>query len=234
MSEKTIYKSYLHVSKKKFVLSIIQPDSLEKIYEKEVFLGNNLNSIKFEELDYFLENNIYKVEKIIGSFIKDISIIYESPDIFLTDLSIRNNNNGDFLNDSSLSRPLLDAREAFLKSLGENRIVHMFIKNYKVNKKDYSFLPKNLKCEYFSLDIRFICIPNYIIKNLEVRMKKFQISIDKILSSDYLQSFFNDSEKDLIIWALQIDKGYNENEVKFNKKMSKNMGFFEKFFNFFS
>tara|TARA_B100001121_G_C18652479_1_gene604786 strand:- start:1291 stop:1512 length:222 start_codon:yes stop_codon:yes gene_type:complete len=73
-----------------------------------------------------------------------------------------------------------------------------------------------------------------MIKVLEDRMKKFQISIDKILSSNYLKSFFNDSEKDLFFWALRIDNGYNENEVKFNKKTQKNKGFFEKFFNFFS
>ena len=132
MTENTIYKSYLFVSKKKFVLSILRTDSFKKIYEEEIFLGNNLESIEFDKLDYFLENNIYKIEKIIGSFIKDISIIYESPDIFSIDMSIKNNNNGNFLTKSSLSRPLIDAREAFLKSLGDSRIIHMFVKNYKV------------------------------------------------------------------------------------------------------
>ena len=234
MTENTIYKNYLYISKKKFVLSILQPENFKKIYEEEIFFENNLSIIEFDKLDYFLEKKIYKVEKKIGSFIKDISIIYESQDIFSIDVSIKNNNNGNFLNNASLSRPLLDAREAFLQSLGDNRIIHMFIKNYKVDKKDYSCLPKNLKCEYFSLDIRFICIPYYMIKVLEDRMKKFQISIDKILSSNYLKSFFNDSEKDLFFWALRIDNGYNENEVKFNKKTQKNKGFFEKFFNFFS
>ncbi len=234
MTENTTYKSYLYVSKKKFLLSILQTDNLEKIFEEEIFCENNHDGIEFKKLDCFLEKNIYKIEKALGSFIKDINIIYDSPDSFSIDLSIKNNNNGDFLTNASLFRPLLDAREACLKSLGENRIIHMFIKNYKIDKKDYSSLPKNLKCEYFSLDLRFICIPYDIIKDLEIGLKKFQISIDKILSSNYLKSFFTDNEKDLIIWASHIAKGYNENEVKFSKKLVKNRGFFEKFFNFFS
>ena len=73
-----------------------------------------------------------------------------------------------------------------------------------------------------------------MIKNLESRMKKFQISIDKIISANYLKSFFNEKEKDLSIWAMNIDNGHNKNEVQFHKKMFEKQGFFEKFFNFFS
>ena len=234
MTDFSSYKSFLFISKKKFVLSIFQLENKEKIYEEETLVENNSNEIEFEKLDFFLENNIYKVEKIIGNFIKDIVIIYGLDDLFQVDVSIKNNNSDDLLSNSSLSRPLLEAREVCLKTLENYRIIHMLIENYKVNNETYSYLPKNLRCEYFFLDIKFISIPENMIKNLESRMKKFQISINKILSANYLMSFFNESEKDLGIWAMNIDNGYNKNEVQFYKKILEKQGFFERFFNFFS
>mgnify|MGYP001360059880 CR=1 FL=1 len=234
MIKDSVYISFLFISSKKFILSVLQSDNTKKIYEEEISNNNNSNKIEFDKLDIFLEKNIYKVERIIGSFIKDIIIIYESEDIFPIDVSMKNNNNGDFLNNSSLSRPLLEAREACLKSHKENKIIHMLIENFRVNNKNYSFLPENFKCEYYFLDIKFICISKEITKNLEICMKKFQISVYKILSGSYLETFFNESEKDPIIWAMYINNGYNKNEVSFHEKTIKKQGFFEKFFNFFN
>ena len=234
MTDFSAYKSFLFIGKKKFILSIFQSDNKKRIYEEEIFIKDDSNKVEFEKLDFFLENNIYKVEKIIGNFIKDIIIIYESDDLFQVDVSIKNNNSGDLLNYSSLSRPLIEVREVCLKTLENYKIIHMIIENYKINDKSYPFLPKNLRCENFFLDIKFICISENMIKNLESRMKKFQISIDKIISANYLKSFFNEKEKDLGIWAMNIDNGHNKNEVQFHKKMFEKQGFFEKFFNFFS
>ena len=110
----------------------------------------------------------------------------------------------------------------------------MLIDNYHFNNKDYSYLPKNTKCENFSLDLRFICISNDIVKNLEEILKKFQISINEILSAEYIKSLFNHIDDDLILRGKQVLDGFNQNEVKFSKKIIRNKGFFERFFNFFS
>ena len=234
MTEGTIYKSYLHISEKKFALSIFKSENSKKIYEKTLSLENFSNRIKFTELNDFLETNIYDIEKKIGSFIEEICIIYDSKDLFQTMISIKNNNNGNQINYKSLSRPLQIAREECVKTLGNNKIIHMMINKYTIDNKEYSDLPKDLNCKYFSLDIKFICISREIIKKLEILMKKFHISVKEIISANYLESFFNDSEKDLDIWAMRIDNGFNENEVRFNEKIRKNKGFFERFFNFFS
>ena len=108
----------------------------------------------------------------------------------------------------------------------------MLIENYQIDSKDYSLLPKELKCNYFSLDVKFICLSEIFIKNLEKCLSRYQISIDQIISSNYVRDYFGDNH-DLYRKARQITEGCNPNEIKFYNKSPKNKGFFEKFFNFF-
>mgnify|MGYP001311979532 CR=1 FL=1 len=69
---------------------------------------------------------------------------------------------------------------------------------------------------------------------MEEILKRFQISINQVVSANYIESLFEDSEDDLFIKTRYVVEGFNENEVNFHKKILKNQGFFEKFFNFFS
>ena len=69
---------------------------------------------------------------------------------------------------------------------------------------------------------------------MENVLKKYQISINHILNADYVKSIENEDQADLFTMSLKIIDGYNENEVLIIPKLSKNKGFFERFFNFFS
>ena len=69
---------------------------------------------------------------------------------------------------------------------------------------------------------------------MENILKKYQISINRILNSDYVNSFTSDGQNDLFETSMKIIDGYNENEVIIIPKLTKNKGFFERFFNFFS
>ena len=110
----------------------------------------------------------------------------------------------------------------------------MLIDNYIVDNNSYSLLPKNLKSDYFSLDIRFICLPDNIVKNLEDILKKYQIAIQQIVEASYIINFNKQSVDDIFLKTKNILEGSNNNEVKILKKIRKNKGFFERFFNLFS
>ena len=110
----------------------------------------------------------------------------------------------------------------------------MVIDNYLVDGKNYSIFPNDLKCDLFSLDLRFICLGNDYIQNLENVLRKYQISINHILNAKYVKSIENEDQDDLLKMSLKIIDGYNENEVLIIPKLIKNKGFFERFFNFFS
>ena len=120
------------------------------------------------------------------------------------------------------------------KTLEKKKIIHMLIDNYIIDGKNYSNYNSNMSCNNFSLNVRFICLPNNIIENLEKILKKYQIAIQQIVEINYLNDFFKDNGKDIFLNAKDLILGGNTNEVKLLEKSKKNKGFFEKFFNFFN
>ena len=48
----------------------------------------------------------------------------------------------------------------------------MLIDNYRIDEKTLNFLPENLNCNYFSLDVTFICFPDEKIEKLRDNFQK--------------------------------------------------------------
>ena len=93
---------------------------------------------------------------------------------------------------------------------------------------------KKKNCNNLSIDVSYICLPKRISKTIEDVLRKYQISLDRILSLDYLNSFLDNKNENLYATAQKILDGFNENEVYIADKNSKKSGFFERFFNFFN
>ena len=110
----------------------------------------------------------------------------------------------------------------------------MMIDNYIVDNKNHPFLPEGVKCNNFSMDIKFLCISNHLIKNLEKILKKYQISLNRLVSANYIKKFLPTEQKDIFLMAKKIINGHNPNEVFLIEKTQKNKGFFERFFKFFN
>ena len=139
------------------------------------------------------------------------------------------------INLKSLSYLINEAKENCKKTIDERRIIHLIINNYKINNENYSSLPKDLNTKSLSLDLKFICLSNEIIKNLEEILNKYQISLSQIVDADYISEFLNNkNNKNIFLMTKKILSGYNPNEVLLVNKSNKNKGFFEKFFNLFS
>ena len=103
-----------------------------------------------------------------------------------------------------------------------------------IDNKFYTFLPKNVNCNHFSLDTEFICLSKNLIENIEKILKKYHISLNQILSASYLKKFKNNTENNIFTTASRIISGHNSNEVLLIGKINKKQGFFERFFNFFN
>ena len=88
MSNETNFETFLFINKKKFVLCVIHNTSFETIYVDEMLLSDN-SEFKFEMLNEFLEKNIFKVEKTLKNFVKDIDIILDNKEFFSVKMSIK-------------------------------------------------------------------------------------------------------------------------------------------------
>ena len=228
------FETYLFLSPSKLSIGVFEKYSLNKIYHKETLNNLNFNHLNFETLDNFLEKNIFEIEKNFKNFVEKIYVIVESNKFLTINISIKKNNYGDKITKDKLIYLLNEAKIDCKKTIGDREITHMIIDNYFIDKTNHTSFPNNLRCDVFSLDLRFICLTNNYIHDLERVLKKYQISINRILNSDYVSSFVSERRNDLFETSMKIIDGYNENEVLIIPKLSKNKGFFERFFNFFS
>jgi len=233
MNSKTNFQTYLLIDKKKFILCVIHNISFEIIYLDQMLLTDDCE-FKFEILNEFLEKNIFKVEKTLKNFVKDIDIILDNKEFFSVKMSIKKNNNGKYIDSKSLLNPLNDLKNSCQSNFNDKKIAHMLIENYLIDDKNYFNLPKNIKCNFFSLDVNFICISNNFVDDLELILKKYHILVNQILSAKYVEKFIEEIDQNIFTTASRIKSGLNENEVSLVRKSFKNKGFFEKFFDFFN
>ncbi len=233
MNENLKYESYLLISNKKFTISV-NTESDQKIYLAEQNFNNEPKNDLFEKLDIFLNENVFKIEKKLKNFIEKVSVILDLDIFFPIEISVKKNINQDEINTKILNHLAYEAKNCCKKSLENKKIIHMFIKNYKVNNQSYSNFPNDINGESLSLDIKFIAIDEAHIKKIEKILKKYQISLHKILNANYVENFLSENETNIFLMAKKITEGFNVNEVTFIAKSAKKRGFFEKFFDFFS
>ena len=233
MNEDLNFEAYLLISQKKLIISVLT-DLNEKIFEKELKIDHNEKKLIFDKLDIFLDENIFELEKKLKYFVKKIIIIIDLDEFLPIEISIKRSNYENIINLSGLNHMLNEVKDYCKESIGERRIVHMLISNYKIDNKDFSSLPLDIYCKSFSLDINFICISESLIKMIEIILKKYQISLSNILSAKYINEFLKNEKIDFFIMTKKIVEGHNPNEVLMVNKINKNKGFFEKFFNFFN
>ena len=226
-------KTFLFINLKKFKI-IVLDDLNEVIFKKELLLKPSSEKFDFVLFDDFINQNIFKIEKELNEFIKFIFIIIDHNDIFSVNLSIKNKINHVPLNTNLINNLLVEAKSCCRETLEKLDVMHMKIDQFYVDNDIYKTFPDNIRFKDLSVDLSFICIPKNFLQNLEKVLKKYQISIVKILSYQYLNGFIDISGNEPGLVSKKILTGFNENEVIFTSKVLRNQSFFEKFFNFFN
>tara|TARA_E500000178_G_scaffold106804_1_gene106541 strand:- start:492 stop:1196 length:705 start_codon:yes stop_codon:yes gene_type:complete len=234
MNNENNFETFLYYSDKRLSISVQQSDKDSKFYEKSVLLDENLNNLHLDKFNEFLNSNIFKIEKSLKKFIKNITLIIDHKELFKITLSLKKKIYGNPLNNDSLSSLLKDARNQIKENYNDKIITHMIVDKYLIDGKYFSNLPEKIKCENVCVDLYFICLSEDFIKKFEQIFSKYQIKIKQILSADYIKDCFKDDEIDIFSMCKKIIQGHNKNEILLVPKKIKNKGFFEKFFNFFS
>ena len=233
MKNKLENKVFLFLGINKFTLVALNSTD-ELVYKEEILTNNKSNQIDLNFLDNFLNENIFKIEKRLDEFIKSIFLIIDHQNIFSIYLSIKNKFDNIKINSDSMHKLLLEAKSCCNKTLEDLDILHMKIDKFYIDGTYFETLPEKKNCNDLSIEVSYICLPKRISKTIEDVLSKYQISLDKILSLDYLNSFLDDKNDNLYLMAQKILDGFYENEVHIANKYSKKIGFIEKFFNLFN
>ena len=136
MSDYLNFETYLFLSSKKFIISV-NSETKKKIYEKELVLDSEKKYLDLDKLDNFLNENIFKIEKVLNNFIKNIFIIIDCEEFFSTSISIKKNNYSKPIIAKNLNYVLNEAKDQCSNTLINLKIIHILIDNYFIDGKKF-------------------------------------------------------------------------------------------------
>ena len=228
MVEEEDFETYLLISKQKFQIFVFDIKNSKNLFNNEIKFEN------LENLKDFLDTNIFKIEKLVSNFVKNISIVIETSENLNVDICVKKKNYNEIVTQKNLENLLIEAKDLVKDNYQDQKIIHMIINNYFIDGKKYSSFANDMPCDDLCLEINFSLISKKLILTLEKTLEKYQIKISKFLNGDYIKDFFNHTELELSEMIFKIKNGCNLNEVLLVPKSEKNKGFFEKFFQLFS
>ena len=234
MTEEFNLETYLKISSSKFAIYLFDLNNLNILYKKEVKIENNSDLIDFIKLNDFLKDNIFKIEKLTKNFVKNILLVIENNEISSINLSLKKKNYQKIIYKKNLEILLTEAKELFIESYRNEKIMHMILNKFSVNENLYSSFKENLSGENFRIEVQFKYIPNSFIEKIDKVLEKYQIEVSHYLDEYYIKNFFKGVDIEFPNMIYKISRGFNQNEIKFIQKNPSKLAFFEKFFNLFS
>ena len=233
MIKETDFETYLYLSSNEFKIFLFDKKNTKNLFQETITIENNFDFIDFTELTKFLDKNIFKIEKLIGNFVKNISLIINNKNNLVIDLGNKKKLENK-INKESLKNNLMKLKNLINENYKDQTIIHIFLNNQFVYQNNETSFVKNADTNYQYLEVSFITFSNHLIINLTRILQNYQIKISNFIDGNYVKNFFKDEEIELSLASHKLINGCNDNEVVIVPKSSENKGFFERFFYLFS
>jgi hypothetical protein len=233
MIENSDFETFLYISKNKYQIFVYDKNDLKKLYHEEI---ENNDELELNILSKFIDDNIFKIEKIIKDFIRNIILIIEDNKVLNIGISLKKKNYEKNIDQKKLENSLVEVKDIFKENYQDLLIMHMIIvkkeNNFLLNSSD-----SNNSDDYLFLEVNFISISNNFTFNFNKLLENQQIKIKRYMSGGYIKNFLDKESREsleLFVMANKLNEGLNKNEVQLVPKGKENKGFFEKFFQLFS
>ena len=106
----------------------------------------------------FLDNNIFKIEKLIGNFVDNIYLLIESKKILNLNIGIKKNYD-QIINKAHLEQTITEAKDIYEINYQDQKILHILINKYIIDGEQFSFFEDGHNCKNLCLEIKIISIP---------------------------------------------------------------------------
>ena len=230
MIEDLDFETFLYISNNKYQIFVYDKINYKNLYNKEIKFGNE---IELNNLSKFLDENIYKIEKKINTFIRNIILIIEDDKILDVAISVKKKKYEKRILQKYLENSLVEVKNIFRENYQNQIIMHMIVVNEDENEKNF-LLNNNNNDDYLFLEVNFISIANNFTFYFDKLLESHQIKISRYMSYKYIKSYIGEDLTKFSMMANKLNNGLNKNEVQLVSKNVVNKGFFEKFFQLFS
>ncbi len=182
-------------------------DSSDAFYTESTFLFDD------REINQEIKKIITFLEKNTNEYIDNVNLMIDSPKMLSVGISISKKIDESQLRLEDIQFLVQEAKQQILKYYNNQNIVHIIINNYKINDIDYNYLPLNVKCNFISLDILFICLPVETIDYFKNLFYEFDISINQVVCSSYAKAINYKDNFALFKNISFIDIGFNKTSI---------------------
>src|SRR5210317_1807313 len=150
MIENSDFETFLYISKNKYQIFVYDKNNLKNLYDEEI---KNDNEIELNLLSKFLDDHIYKIEKMIKNFIRNIILIVEDDKILEKVISFKKKNYNKKKYQKHLENTLVEVKDIFRENYQDQTIMHMIVLD---NDKNENNLLINNDDDYLFLEVNFI------------------------------------------------------------------------------
>ena len=194
-------------------------------------LNNNLN---FKIISNLLKDNIRRFEKSLGLFLTKGNISIQSKTYQSILFSIKNIFDEKKLDEKVIADLVKIGTQYFVNYENKLSIIHVIIKKYIIDGKNYNNLPRNINFKNIILEIELICLDKNLIDKVSNLFKECKIEINKIVSYEYAKNFLDDEDdKTMCISAKKVLNEVNKSEIKMQEINQSKSTIFDSIFNFF-
>ena len=147
------------------------------------------NKTNLEESQTILQNLVHKTEKKINNHLNDAILMLDSSSIFSVDLCVQKKFEYETIDKNNIKYLIQEGKNLIQNSYKNNKIIHILINKYFFDKEEFSYIPKkNIKCNTLILEIKFILLPDLLVKKITDSFKQIHISLNKIYCSTYIKT----------------------------------------------
>ena len=125
MIEEADFETFLYLSRNQCVIFVENKKTFKSLYKEEIKIADEIYPDDLNYLSKFLDGNIYRIEKLVGNFIKDITLIIENDKILNIDIGIKKKDHTQFLNQDYLKNDLIEVKDLFKASYQNQVIMHL-------------------------------------------------------------------------------------------------------------
>ena len=123
-------ENYLSISPNKFGIYLFDKKNLKNLYKEELLIKDNDKSLNLDDLKKFLDDNIFKIEKLSGKFVENIFLIFENKKILNLKIGIKKKNYNISITKKYLENLLIESKDLFRDHYHDQEIMHMIINKY--------------------------------------------------------------------------------------------------------
>ena len=102
-----------------------------------------------------IEGIIFDLEKKTGEYLENINLMLDAPDSVSISLSLSKKKDEKKIVKEDIQYLVQDAKQQILKFNSDKSIIHIIVKNYRADDKNYDHPPIDISCKTFSIDIIF-------------------------------------------------------------------------------